>query len=288
MGRTGLAFCPGHISGYFLPVRTGEPVTSGSSGAGIVISEGVTVRVEPSEKPEVVIHRVESPGGPEEVIMGSPPIEYAMERLGVAAVVSTTCRLPIGAGYGLSAAALLASVHALNRLFGLGLTPDTCTAYAHEAEIVHRTGLGDVAACQGGGRDCRTGPGIHARIERAFDLKEPLVAVTFGQLLSPGILGSDEKMEQVRAAYPGRCPSDAPDFFRLSRSFAEKSGLITREVRRALIACDEAAVLASMTMLGNGVFAYGKDASAVLGEFGKPWVLTTASGGTTLFPGDER
>jgi pantoate kinase len=92
-------------------------------------------------------------------------------------------------------------------------------------------------------------------------------------------------MAMVRDAYPGRCPSDVLDFFGLSRSFAEKSGLITRDVRAALEACDLAGVPASMTMLGNGIFAYGRDAARILGGFGHPRVLTTALEGTRMIDG---
>ena len=114
-----------------------------------------------------------------------PRLSYIAGRLGVSVLIETECHLPIGAGFGLSASALMASAAAINTLFSLGLTEAACAELAHEAEIVHRTGLGDVAACQGGGRDFRTGPGIGARIERFYDLDEPLYAVNFGPLHSP-------------------------------------------------------------------------------------------------------
>jgi pantoate kinase len=282
MERTVVGFCPGHISGYFLPFRTADPATSGSAGAGIVISEGVLAQVRAADQPSVFVNINGWDNRILDVHAGSPPIEYAMNRLGVSAAVTTSCRLPIGAGYGLSAAALLATVVALNELHNLGLTPEECAAAAHEAEIENRTGLGDVAACQGGGRDCRTGPGISAPIRRDFDLTEPLAAVTFGPLSSPGILGDPAAMEQVKAAYPGKCPKDARDLFRLSRMFAERSGLITPQVRIALGTCDRAGVPASMTMLGNGVFAYGNEAPAILSQFGRVYLLHVATSGVHL------
>ena len=89
-------------------------------------------------------------------------------------------------------------------------------------------------------------------------------------------------MEKVALAYPGRCPADIDDFFMLSRQFAESSGLITGPVRVILSACDDANVPASMTMLGEGVFAYGKDAEAVLSQFGKVYVSSIAEKGPTI------
>jgi pantoate kinase len=264
MVRTAVAFSPGHISGYFRRVEGSEPSTTGSIGAGVVISEGVRSTVEEARETSI---RVVRQG---HATAGSPPVEYALERLGVAARVTTECRLPIGAGFGLSAAALLAT-----------LSADEVAAYAHEAEVLHRTGLGDVAASRAGGVVCRTGAGIHAEITRIYP-EEPLYAVSLGALPTASVLSSDEAMARIAAAYPDRCPRDLPDFCRLSRGFAERSGLVAPEVRRVLDACDAAGVPASMTMLGNGVFACGKAAERVLSGLGEVYTLHVAHRGAYL------
>jgi pantoate kinase len=86
-------------------------------------------------------------------------------------------------------------------------------------------------------------------------------------------------MERIDGAFPGRCPGDIEDLFGLSRSFAEASGLITPRVREILSACDRAGVRASMTMLGEGVFALGEAASPVLSSFGRVFRLRVAGRG---------
>ncbi len=274
MEETALGFCPGHISGYFRPVRGPDLKFVGSLGAGLVISEGVTVTVTPDRHPGVEIERKGPRGEVIERIRGSPPIESLMDHLGVAARVSTRCRLPISAGFGLSAAALIATVSALNRCFSLGMRPGECFELAHETEVAGMTGLGDVAACQGGGIDCRESPGISGRITRLPPPPLPVYAVTFGPLPSPGILGSGAAMERVVKAFPVRCPTSIEDFFTLSRKFAEESGLITRDVRTALDRCDTEGIAASMTMIGTGIFAYGRGAETVLSGFGEVFELT--------------
>lgn len=275
MVRTAVAFSPGHISGYFRRVEGSEPSTTGSIGAGVVISEGVRSTVEEARETSIRVVRQGHASA------GSPPVEYALERLGVAARVTTECRLPIGAGFGLSAAALLATLTAVNHLFDFGLSADEVAAYAHEAEVLHRTGLGDVAASMSGGVVCRTGAGIHAEITRIYP-EEPLYAVSLGALPTASVLSSDEAMARIAAAYPDRCPRDLPDFCRLSRGFAERSGLVAPEVRRVLDACDAAGVPASMTMLGNGVFACGKAAERVLSGLGEVYTLHVAHRGAYL------
>ncbi|MCQ8893789.1 MAG: GHMP kinase [Methanolinea sp.] len=277
------AFSPGHLSGYFRPVYGSVPAQTGSLGAGIVIEEGVTATLWPASETQVTVERRDPRTGKTvEVLGSSPPVTHLLSRLGVTARVRTVCTLPIGAGFGLSAAALLSTAIAADALFDLGLSDSGWAGLAHETEITFHTGLGDVAACLGGGRDCRKGPGIDAPIERSFDLTDPLCAIVFSPLPSPGVLVSPDAMEKVTLAFPGRCPRDAEDFFRLSRQFAEKSGLITPEVHMALEVCDRAGVPATMTMLGNGIFACGREAPSLLSPLGDVFLLHPARDGAHL------
>lgn len=280
--RTVSAFCPGHISGYFRRIEGRSIAATGSIGGGIVISEGVTATVSPADSTSVSVIQKGATGKDIEYSRTSPLLESVLEKLGITVSVTTECYLPIGAGFGLSAAALLATLTAVDRCLELGLTPHTIAALAHEAEVVHRTGLGDVAACQGGGRVVRSGAGVDAVITRSFDLPEPLHAVSFGPISTPSVLGSPEQMDRVAAAFPRTPPEDAGDFFKISRQFAERSGLLTSEAGTVLRQCADNKVPASMTMLGNGVFACGKKARKILSEFGQVYTFTVAGEGARL------
>jgi len=263
-----IAFCPGHISGYFKKISGDTIASTGSIGAGIVISEGVTSTVRPSGKTSISIQQKSSIGTSFEIASDSPLLISVMEEMDVTASVITECTLPIGAGFGLSAAALLATLTAANHLFDRGMSPGEIAQCAHAAEVTHRTGLGDVAACQAGGWVIRSGPGIDGRIERRFDLTEPLYAVSFGPISTPAVLGSPALMGKVSSAFPKTMPENIEDFFFLSRQFSEQSGLITRQVKSIIRLCDAAGVPSAMTMLGNGVFAYGRKAQDLLKPFG--------------------
>ena len=142
MEHAAVAFCPGHISGYFKRVQGESRWATGSIGAGVVISEGVRAEVRETEStsPVIRIESVDTQGKILESDQGSAPIEYILERLQLNAEVRTQCRVPIGSGFGMSAAALLSSISALNTLFNLELKPFEVAALAHEAEIVHRRG----------------------------------------------------------------------------------------------------------------------------------------------------
>ena len=276
------AFCPGHISGYFKRVDGRDPATTGSIGAGIVISEGVIATVKPAERSSVVVRVRSHEGAPADVSHSSPPLTSALEKLGISVVVETSCRLPISAGFGLSAAALLAMLTATNRLLDLGLSADEIAEVAHETEVIFHTGLGDVAACQGGGRVVRTGPGIHGTILRCFDLEAPVCAVCFGPIHTPDVLGSPAQMARVAAAFPARQPETYEDFFACCREFSAKSGLETPAVRRVLADCDRHRIPAAMTMLGEGVFAYGDQACDVLRPFGEVYKMGMAKAGIRI------
>lgn len=286
-----LAWSPGHISGYFRRCAGPDLAATGSIGGGIVIAEGVTVEAVRSDTPCVRV-MVASPDGRKTTAEGSPPVEYLMDRLRAPAALTTRSTLPIGAGFGLSAAALLASGAALSALHGLELTRDEVAAAAHEAEIRFRTGLGDVAAAQGGGVVVRRGPGVGAEILR-FPSDDPVYAVLFGPIPTPGVLDSDDAMARVRAAFPAAEPRNLAELMRASRSFADASGLVTERVGAALAACDDAGVPASMTMLGDGVFAMGPAAEDTLTPFGRVRRLHIAAGGFRLLeagapPGGDR
>lgn len=276
------AFCPGHISGYFRRVDGETPAATGSIGAGIVISEGVTSVVRPADAVSISVNRARQGAGTIEVSREAPPLESALERIGATVRVETTCSLPISAGFGLSAAALLSTLTATNRLLGLGLAACDIAEVAHETEVLFRTGLGDVAACQAGGRVVRNGPGISGEIIREFDIRDPIYTVSFGQIPTPSVLGSPEQMARVTAAFPGRQPKNGNDFFTLAREFSRKSGLETPKVTEVLSSCDRRGVPAAMTMLGEGVFACGEAARGVLEEYGEVFGMEVARTGTRI------
>jgi pantoate kinase len=89
-------------------------------------------------------------------------------------------------------------------------------------------------------------------------------------------------MERVSSAFPKTTPENVEDFFLLSRHFAEQSGLMTREVKQVIRCCDAAGVLSSMTMLGNGVFAFGRKARDVLLPFGHVYEFHVSATGAHI------
>ncbi|WOF16322.1 GHMP kinase [Methanoplanus sp. FWC-SCC4] len=278
MGRTAVAFCPGHISGWF---KRADPKNGvkGSVGGGIVVNKGVTSEVRESDAMSVQALKKEADGSISSLFSGSPPIEYAFEKLGILAEVITTTRLPAGSGFGLSAASLLSSLSAANSLFDLGLDNAGIAKIAHESEIKFNSGLGDVAALTGGGYICRQKPGIMGDIIRNYDMNDSISVISFGPLPTESILGNPKAMEKISSAFREVCPKTPAEFFEISREFAENSGLISERIRSVLLKCDQNNIPASMTMLGEGVFAYGKNAERILAGFGEVYNLNMSKYG---------
>lgn len=265
-----LAFCPGHISGYFKPEYSFADDAPGSVGGGIVIDRGVTASAQESERTRVTCIYTSPEGSVLKTIRCSPPVEYALEKAGIRAKVTTRTDLPPESGFGLSSAAIISSLAAGADATGIEIADDEIFRIAYNTETHFRTGLGDVPAVSGGGYVCRRKPGLGEEIIRRYDMDEPVYVLNFGSIPTAELLAEKEAVDRIKLAYMDSCPKTPEDFFRISRDFSERSGLITGEVRRALRICDREEIPASMTMLGNGVFAYGRDSYDLLAEFGVP------------------
>ena len=91
------AFCPGHITCFFHPVRTDSVETTGSRGAGIRLSLGAHVTVE--ERSDSVV----------EITMDGRPSDAKVTRYVIGKVcpdrgfdVTIENDLPVGQGFGMS------------------------------------------------------------------------------------------------------------------------------------------------------------------------------------------
>ena len=56
MADVAQAFVPGHVTGFFTINPDPDPTKAGSRGAGITLSEGVTVTVRPASEARVVLN----------------------------------------------------------------------------------------------------------------------------------------------------------------------------------------------------------------------------------------
>lgn len=272
------AYCPGHITGFFLPCMHKDPLRTGSRGAGLCIDKGVTTTL-----------TVEEGAGSMELLVDgerrdAPVVRSAlvdmMGNTGLDVVAESTMDLPASSGFGISAAAALSAAFAAAKV--LGRSRDEAFAAAHRAELINGTGLGDVAALTQGGMTFRRIEGLppYGRIDRLADSLSIVTGVVGPVIQTADVLEDEHRRRSIervgRECYRALVRDPTPrTFFRVSKAFTLRTGLAGHKVMEALEVLEEVGD-ASMIMLGNSVFARG-DLDAIerrLSRFGPTFRLS--------------
>ncbi len=260
MVSQGEAFCPGHVTAFFEVCEDADPRKKGSRGAGLSLSLGVTtvarVREATRASLEVLVNgrraKAEVTEAAARSVLGEGPYEVKL-------LADTP--LPVSQGFGVSSAAALSTVLALDDALSLGLPRDELVARAHVAEVECGTGLGDVVPASMGGMDLRFQPGApgHAVVRKFEVRRDLLLAVVGPELLTRSVIRDAKKVAAINA-HGGACVAAfAKDpsldrLFDLGNRFAEETGLASKTVLE-VVRASRMFGRAAMAMLGNAVFA---------------------------------
>ncbi|RDZ65586.1 sugar kinase [Haloferax sp. Atlit-12N] len=256
MSDDATAFVPGHVTGFFSAHPADDPAVAGSRGAGLTLSHGVTVTVEPAPETTVSLDG-------EAVEM--PPVADVLRSLDVTAAVDAESDLPLGAGFGVSGAMALGTALAANAVFSCGRSENELVTLAHVAEVRAGTGLGDVVAQARGGMPVRVEPGApaHGRMD-GIPARPTIEYVAFGGLSTADVLSGDTTALTAAgetALEALRAEPTLDRFVAESRRFARDAGLLTDRVEAAIDDVRAAGGDSSMAMLGETVFAVGSGLS---------------------------
>lgn len=288
------AVCPGHVTGFFQIVDDSPDVARrGSRGAGVCLDLGALsiVEVEEAEKQTVEVFLDKEPSDApvtrsavarvlqEALLEGRLGLDRDApkgERAKARVRVFTDLSIPVSQGLGASGAGALSAALATARAVGVGRS--TAFLAAHEADVRHRTGLGDVVAQAHGGFEIRAKAGLPpwGQVTSFIGYGDVVVCTVGEGLATKSVLTDRPKRAAINAiggALVDRLLA-APSvelFMKLSREFADKTGLMTPEVREAVDVARRAGGDASMSMLGASVFSLGNtDAVAeALEPYGK-------------------
>ena len=268
------AFVPGHVTGFFSVHEADDPEQAGSRGAGLTLSEGVTVEVEPAAETSMQLN--DEPAAVEAVTR-------VLDALDVDARVTATTDLPVGAGFGVSGAAALGTALAANRSFDCGRSENELVAIAHVAEVESGTGLGDVVAQARGGVPIRLDPGApeYGRMD-GVPARTRVEYLTLGERSTSAVLaGNTDRLSEVGVDKLVRLVEEPtlPTLMAASREFAREADLLTPAVEEVLAAVDEEGGEAAMAMLGETIFALGNGLSRAGYE---PETCETHPAGATL------
>lgn len=282
------AFAPGHISGFFEPVYYSNDFSrSGSRGAGLSIKFGalskVVIKDSTIQNIEVYINGKKSPAPVTKLAL-----KYMIGENKLNIVVKTNLDLPVGQGFGMSAAGALSTCLATAKICGLKDT-DALRA-SHFAEVNLKTGLGDVISSFLGGFEIRRSPGIPpwGFIEHIPGKYDVVICIIGSKINTKKVLENQSHIAKI-TEYGNFCTKkilenpSIENFFYLSDVFTKKTGLATKKINDAIESCKKYGNV-SMCMLGNSIFAIGKtgEISNVLSSYGKIFISSVDEIGARL------
>jgi pantoate kinase len=253
---TPVAFSPGSVTCFFSPSVHEAPEATYSRGLAINLSHGVVAALQPATELTTTLN-----GLPIEL----PSVRQVATSLAPESVaLQFETALPLGCGFGVSAACALTAAFAIARRYDLPRSRTELGMAAHVAEVVHRTGYGDVASQLCGGfvyRRCRDGPLDSVRLSIP---QRPLYYRVFGPLETALILGSVSKIaaitreghEAVQWLQRHLEHLTLDDVLSRSLEFATAAGLITdQRVATTIEEVRAAGGSATMIMLGHSVLS---------------------------------
>jgi len=267
-----VSFVPGHISLTFSIWPDKDPLVMGSTGMGIVLSEGVhcaVINEQSTTNENIVIRKGEK--------VEDPVTLRAIELLGFnnkGLTIYIRHDLPLGSGFGISGASALAACLELEKDL------DLCVKAAHQAEIEFKTGLGDVIAIATSLRNhmfpsivVRHEPGCNGKTS-VYPIDEKFVICISGLGRDTSeILSDKEWVEIINSAALGIQYNDVTirSVIKAGRLFTEKTGLINKNISEIFDSTPIGAV-STVAHLGTSIIAISDDLiklSESLEEFGE-------------------
>jgi len=254
-------FVPGHITGFFTVEDHDISLKKGSCGAGFLLSEGVRTTISGADKLTVDVNQGDS-----------TVIDAVLNILEIDTNFKITqdIQLPIGAGFGTSAASALSLTLAINDYLDLGYSLDLCGQIAHMSEVNLGGGLGDVIAQTGRGMVLRTQPGAPGVGEiKSFKTDAVIAWKTFGGIETSSIICNPQHKQVISDVglkyleFFEEKPS-LRNFLDFSYRFSDETRLMSEEVKKLVDYFNSRHDISgsSMAMLGNTVFAFAQNEDA--------------------------
>jgi len=267
------AFCPAGLSSFFeICDRTPDgkminnPEKIGARGGGFSPDKGVSTEVivgEVEEKQDqVFINGKCCPEAETTKCVVETLTPMVSEKYSV--TVMHNVEVPVGAGFGSSAAGALGTALALSKVLDLNLTYNQLGIVAHVAEVKCKTGLGTVGPLLFGGCGLTIEPGAPgiARLDRIpVSPDHRLVVGTFRPYPTKEMLSSPEKRELINNWGRKTLKKILSDpsletFMGACKEFALRTGFVTARVQKLIELSENAgAIGAAQNMLGEAVHA---------------------------------
>ena len=255
-------FVPGHITGFFTIENHEITLKNGSCGVGFLLSRGVKTSISKADELTVDVNQGDSTVIDE--VLSILEIDTNFK-------ITQDIQLPIGAGFGTSAASALSLTLAINEYLNLGYSEELCGQIAHMAEVNLGAGLGDVIAQTGKGLVLRTQPGAPGIGEIESFAEEVFIGwKTFGPIQTADIIRDPQHKQIISSSgskYLELFEKDPTleNFLDFSNRFSHDTKLLSDEVKDLIDYFNSSSDIlgSSMAMLGNTAFAFAYDEDAL-------------------------
>ncbi len=267
------AFCPAGISSFFQicdeeadgrPIK--DPERIGARGGGFALSKGVFTEVRAVASKESNIQIFINDKATCEAETTKTVAEMMLDRVdeSYSLTIKHRVEVPIGAGFGSSAAGALTTALALSKALNIHLTYNQIGKIAHVAEVLCKTGLGTVGPLMIGGCVITVEPGApgYALIDRiSISPNYKVIAGTFQPKLTKEFLSHVGRKKTINELGGKTVKAILEDpslenFLHLSKEFALKTGLTSERCVRLMEEAEKAgAIGAAQNMVGEAVHA---------------------------------
>jgi pantoate kinase len=266
--KTGRGYAPAHITTIFEIHNTNQnPLKCGSRGIGFCINKGVTTNITVKKNTkhciDVIFNNHKLSGE-----TTKRTIQNLIGKYKAKIEVKSYSELPLSQGFGLSGAGALSSAIALNSALNMNLEFQQLINAAHEAEVINKTGLGDVIAQANGGlvfrkQEGSTGFGLIETLKLKQQNLDIIICILGNELKTSRIISDQKHVKTINQAGKRHLKNFESDpsienLLRNSFEFAKETKLIHKDIAKIIKEIHQKKIgLASMIMLGNALFAIG-------------------------------
>ena len=262
------ASSPSHITGFYHKMLDSQSLlNTGSIGAGISLSQGVTTSVKIYDSVDRSTYGISINGKlvNDAVVSKKVLDEYLkLANKSVHISVNHETHIPIGYGLGTSGAGALSLSYALNDALCTELSLDQAAQIAHCSEIYCNTGLGTVISEFTGGLELRTragAPGV-GTAEKIPVENRSVIALCVGPMYTANCLRTQNDLLTMKALDFLKQLSisrSVDDFLRLSHKFAANMGAINAKCEALVDLLKSKGYVCSVALFGETIFTVVSD-----------------------------
>ncbi|MHA2363482.1 MAG: pantoate kinase [Candidatus Hodarchaeales archaeon] len=261
----------GHITAFFeIADSASSPLEKGSRGAGFCINRGVMTEVEVNTKKthQIFFNNKKQPPGL--ALVSENILKIMKENISIRKLdLRHTFEVPMGSGFGASAAGALSTVFAIRDTLDLDYSDLDLWQIAHTAEIYSQSGLGDILGLYTGGFEFREIPGApgigKTKKIKGFTDDYKIMTISLGPLSTKMILTDPKLRKKINSIGYDTIEQfkqylTFQSFLEYANDFTNKVELISDELKTILTKLHNLkSVHGAQIMLGDGLFLFYLD-----------------------------